>query len=59
MCLTVDHANDARLIGLMMNGSDTYWLQLTGRTREGKYDELGWVIIWPSTSIGVSSFAGN
>jgi hypothetical protein len=59
MCLTVDHANDARLIGLMMNGSDTYWLQLTGRTREGKYDELGWVIIWPSTSIGVSSFAAE
>jgi len=57
VCITVDHANDAELIGLYRNGSDTFWLQLTGLTREGKYDELGWSVIWPSTSIGVSSYA--
>jgi hypothetical protein len=59
LCLTVDHANDARLLGLYLNASNTYWLQLTGRTREGKYDESGWALIWPSTSVGVSSFAAE
>lgn len=57
VCIIVDHANDAQLTGLYRNGSDTFWMQLTGMTREGKYDELGWAVIWPSTLIGVSSYA--
>jgi len=57
VCLTVDHSNSAELIGLYRNGSDTFWLALTGMTVEGNYDQLGWAVLWPSTSIGVSSFA--
>jgi hypothetical protein len=59
VCLTVDHANDARLVGLFLKGSDTYWLQLTGRTREGAYDESGWAIIWATSPYGVSSYAAE
>jgi hypothetical protein len=57
VCITVDHTNNANLVGLYRNGSDTFWLQLTGKTREGKYGESGWAVIWPSTSVGVTSFA--
>jgi len=57
VCITVDHNDNANLIGLYRNGSDTFWLQLTGKTREGKYAESGWAVIWPRTSIGVTSFA--
>jgi hypothetical protein len=56
-CLTVDHENNGLIVGLYRNGSDTFWMQLTGKTREGKYDELGWAVLWPQTAIGVSSFA--
>lgn len=59
LCLVVDHENDAQLIGLLRNGSDTFWLQISGRTREEKYDESGWSVIWPSTSIGVTSYAAE
>lgn len=60
LCLTIDHTNqDGALFGLLRNGSDTYWLQISGRTREGQYDELGWSAIWPSSSIGVSSYAAE
>lgn len=57
ICITVDHANNAQLIGLYRNGSDTFWLQLIGKTREGMYGESGWTVLWPSPSVGVSSFA--
>jgi hypothetical protein len=57
VCITVDHENGANLVGLYRNGSDTFWLQLTGKTREGKYGESGWAVLWPSTSVGVTSYA--
>jgi hypothetical protein len=57
ICITVDAADNGNLIGLYRNGSDTFWLQLTGKTRLGKYDESGFVVLWPSTSIGVTAFA--
>jgi hypothetical protein len=58
-CLVVDNDNNGLITGLYRNASDTYWLQLTGKTREDKYDELGWAVIWPTTYIGVSSYAAE
>jgi hypothetical protein len=60
VCLTVDYSSgSANLVGLYRNGSDTFWMTITGMTREGKFDELGWAVLWPGTLIGVSSYAGR
>ena len=59
VCITFDYKNTANLVGLYRNGSDTFWLQLTGKTIEDNFKESGWAVIWPSSSIGVTSFAGQ
>jgi len=57
VCITVDYDNNANLVGLYRNGSDTFWLQLTGKTIEDNFRESGWAVIWPSTLVGVTSYA--
>jgi hypothetical protein len=58
LCLRVDHDNYGAMTGLLKNHTDTYWVDIVGRTELGKFDQLGFNGIWPA-NIGVSSFVGE
>lgn len=58
LCLKVDTANRGILTGLLKNGSDTYWVDIIGRSAEDQFDQVGFNGIWPA-NIGVSSFIGE
>jgi hypothetical protein len=58
LCISVDLDNFAAVTGLLKNASDTYWVDIVGRTQIGKYDQIGFNGIWPA-NLGVSSFTGE
>jgi len=55
VCLRVDYDNAGAMTGLLKNHTDTYWVDIVGRTQLGKFDQLGFNGIWPA-NLGVSSF---
>jgi len=58
LCVRVDFDNAGAVTGLLKNASDTYWVDIVGRTQIGKYDQIGFNGIWPA-NLGVSSFTGE
>lgn len=58
LCLIVNH-DDGSLDGMFRNASETFWLRVTGKTRQEDYSESAFVLIWPANAIGVTSFAGQ
>jgi hypothetical protein len=58
LCLNVDFDQSGAVTGLLKNSTDTYWVDIVGRTQLGKFDQLGFNGIWPA-NLGVSSFVGE
>jgi len=58
LCIRLDLSQNAVLNGLLLNDTDTYWVDIIGRAQYQKFDQVGFSGIWPLT-IGVSSFAGE
>jgi len=58
LCVRLDLNNNAALTGLLKNGTDTYWVDIIGRSQLGKFDQVGFNGVWP-INIGVSSFVGE
>jgi len=60
LCVYVDTAGGGTLSGLLWNdtATETYYMEIFGRTRNGIYDETGFTGIWP-LQVGVSAFAGE
>jgi len=58
LCVRLDLNNNAALTGLLKNATDTYWVDIIGRSQLAKFDQVGFNGIWP-LSIGVSSFVGE
>jgi len=58
LCIGVDFNNNGALTGLLKNATDTYWVDIVGRTQINLYSQIGWNGIWPA-NIGVSSFIGE
>jgi len=58
LCIYVDGTQNGYISGLFWNDTktETYYMDIVGRTRNNIYDETGIVGIWP-LSIGVSAFA--
>jgi hypothetical protein len=58
LCLNVNVLQRGLLTGLLKNATDTYWVDIVGRTVEDRFDQVGFNGIWPA-EIGVSSFIGE
>jgi hypothetical protein len=58
LCIKIDTAQRGMLTGLLKNDTDSYWVDLIGRTKEDSFDQVGFNGIWPA-DIGVSSFIGE
>lgn len=58
LCLRINTGMRGILTGLLKNGTDTYWVDIVGRTKEDGFDQVGFNGIWPA-EIGVSSFIGE
>jgi len=58
LCIRLNTAMRGILTGLLKNGTDTYWVDIVGRTQEDQFDQVGFNGIWPA-DIGVSSFIGE
>jgi hypothetical protein len=58
LCVRINTFQRGLLTGLLKNGTDTYWVDIVGRTQEDKFDQVGFNGIWPA-DIGVSSFIGE
>lgn len=58
LCVKINTAQRGLLTGLLKNGTDTYWVDIVGRTKEDQFDQVGFNGIWPA-NIGVSSFIGE
>jgi hypothetical protein len=58
LCMYVDGKQNGYINGLFWNDTktETYYMDIVGRTRNNIYDETGLVGIWP-LNIGVSAFA--
>jgi hypothetical protein len=58
LCVRINTGMRGILTGLLKNGTDTYWVDIIGRTQEDQFDQVGFNGIWPA-DIGVSSFIGE
>jgi len=58
LCVLVDYYNAGAVTGLLKNATDTYWVDIVGRTQLDKFDQIGFNGIWPA-NLGVSSFVGE
>jgi len=58
LCIYVDRTQNGYISGLFWNDTktETYYMDIVGRTRNNVFDETGIVGIWP-LNIGVSAFA--
>jgi hypothetical protein len=54
LCIQLDLDNNAFLTGLMKNGTQTFWLDIVGRSQAGNFAQSGFNGIWPS-NIGMTS----
>jgi hypothetical protein len=57
LCLQVDNSNYGRVVGIMRNASDPYFIEVRGRVLVRKYNQIGFTGIWP-TDIGTLTFTG-
>ena len=57
LCLTVDNTANGFTIGLFRNHTDTFWIEVVGRTQVDNYAQIGFAGIWPGF-VGVSGFVG-
>lgn len=58
LCLTVDNTANGHTIGLFRNDSDTFWIEVVGRTELVNYEHVGFAGLWPGI-VGVSGFVGE
>jgi hypothetical protein len=58
LCIRLDLANLGHLSGLLKNGTESFWIDLHGRSQADKFNQVGFNGIWP-LDIGVSSFVGE
>jgi len=58
LCVRVNTTLFGAITGLLKNATDTYWVDLVGRTQINQYNQMGVSGIWPGT-IGVSSLVGE
>jgi len=58
LCVLLNLTSNAMLTGMLKNGTDTYWVDIVGRSQLEKFDQVGFNGIWP-LNIGVSSFVGE
>ena len=58
LCVRLNLESQGLLTGLMLNHTDTYWIDIVGRAQSNRFDQVGFNGIWPA-HIGVSSFVGE
>jgi hypothetical protein len=58
LCIKINTLQRGLLTGLLKNATDTYWVDIVGRSQEDRFDQVGFNGIWPA-DIGVSSFIGE
>jgi len=57
MCIEVDNNRNGRVIGLVRNSTDPYFIEVRGRVSPNKYDQIGMAGTWP-VNIGTMAFNG-
>jgi len=58
LCIKLDLTNNAFLTGFMKNGTQTFSLDIVGRSQSGKFDQVGLSGIWPA-AMGMSTGVGE
>jgi hypothetical protein len=57
MCLDIDNSHNGRIVGLLRNATDSYFIEIRGRVAPYDYSEVGFTGVWPA-NIGALSFNG-
>jgi len=57
MCLEVDNAHNGRILGILRNETDPYFVEIRGRIKPYDYSQLGLTGVWPA-NIGTLAFNG-
>jgi hypothetical protein len=57
LCLEVNNTN-GQILGIIRNATDPYFIDIRGAIVPSKYDEIGFVGVWP-VNIGTQAFTGK
>jgi hypothetical protein len=57
LCIEIDNARNGRIIGLLRNATDPYFVEIRGRVAPYQYNQIGFTGIWP-VNIGTLAFNG-
>jgi hypothetical protein len=58
MCLEVDSSGLGRVLGILRNETDSYFIDIRGKMQEDNYSQFGFTGIWP-VNIGSVSFTAT
>lgn len=58
MCLEVNNTNYGRLLGIVRNATDPYFIEVRGRVAPYQYNQVGFTGVWP-LDIGTLTFVGT
>lgn len=58
MCLEINNTNYGRVIGIVRNATDPFFIEVRGRISPEKYNQIGFTGIWPS-NIGTVTYVGT